>query len=103
MSYSLREVYESDRPILHDLRQQKAMGERLCIEDLTYSTLLSLWTDELASDQEIAEVYNTDANTIYAMRHQLGITNKACIDKYMSRASEILGSLGYSIMQLKMA
>lgn len=87
-------VCDNDRPVLASLRNK----EGLCVADITYDILVKLWADELASDSEIAEVFNTDAYLIREIRHQFGIDNKACLKKYMEEAQEILGSIGSSIM-----
>lgn len=78
----------------------KEMGTELDSNMLSEDVLTQLWADDLATDYQIAQVFDCTPFEVKQLREQLGVTHSACIKRYISNFGHCLGSIGVSIMSL---
>lgn len=90
-------VYE-DQTSLKRYDDMRKSGTQLSVGDLTEDVLIELWAGDLASDKQIAAVFNCMAGEVHQLREKYGINHKTCVQAYTKSMIECLGSIGSAIM-----
>lgn len=89
-----------DQTNLQRYASMKDNGTSLSMDMLSETVLTQLWADDLASDQQIAQVFNCTPYEVHQLREKYGVNHKSCIKKYFESFGTCLGTLGASIMAL---
>lgn len=65
--------------LYEELRERKANGEILRLEDLSAEDLKQLYINEEKTDGNLSELYDVKKSKIYYRRRKLGVTNRSLI------------------------
>jgi len=90
-------VFE-DQVTLKLYSDMKKSGRKLDKSMLSKELLTELWAGDLASDLQIASVFDCSASDVHRLRDGYGINHKTCIKKYASCFFSYFGQAGEIII-----